>query len=93
MVWAAVSGLVNAATKLEIGGWKRCTSPKRSGLLSRLLEPLGHALLMAHQLITVALVGCATIQIPQLMELGVEGVVDRMVGVQGTSPATETSKD
>jgi hypothetical protein len=44
---------------------------------------------MAHELIAAAFVGFATIEIPQLMELGVESVVNRMVGVQGTSPAAE----
>ena len=57
-----------------------------SGLLRWLLKPLGHALLMTHQLIAGAFVGLAAVKVPQLAQLGVEGVVDGVVLVQGTSP-------
>lgn len=67
-------------------------TPKTSGLLGSFLQPLGHALLVAHELVAAAFIGFAAIHISQLVQLGVEGVVDGVVGVQGTSPATETPK-
>jgi hypothetical protein len=43
-------------------------------------------LFVADQLIAGAFVGLAAIVIPQLVQLGVESVVNRVVVVQGISP-------